>query len=775
MGESLGNNLNEPTARRTGPAGIGGWLIVLLLGIWASSAARLAIGITALIPILRVPGAFTHRPPAAILPAATSVFVGLVGAVAGYLLARKKTKGPVLAKILLLVECGYYGASLYAALHSAGPLTVSPLPSWARPAAYLLACILGLGYLFRSRRLVNTFYYKAPVIEAPPSDEPDPRIARIRPWHEVNPPVQLEAAAPSDPAAERQRPWQESDSPAAPAVAEITDPPIARDRPWHQSSPPRLPEQETIALPPPTRAEQLQQESQPLGAYPALQAYAIDPEPTRLEFRPAQRAEDPPPARRALDPSPSPEALDIHAQQEPEDVHPAPQAEEAQAEPASQDFYSVSQTPEPEPEPELEPEEIWHALRSAAHTPTPSPEEIHPAFRAHDVHPDPVQEEPWPAPLAEEQHTAPAAQDFHFVAQSHEAYNEPEATDHAIEEPTPAVGYHEIHPAFHAHDNHPELQHEEAWPPPLAEDQHPESASQEFASAPEAEEVHPEPQHEEAWPALHAEEQSPASLAQDFYAAWPVQETLPEPQPTNGHRPHWDFATEEPELEDLQPTLEDQFAMLKAQVLDGITVWLSAAAKNRAHAALLQEARDADDTETLSQKLLRQVNEICDHALAVHLGRFPTLPNTADADGSLAEELQKWATAQAALRLTRSLDVRAAMEVNGPFDKVVEDRGYLLAIVEKNASEDAFSRALEIADYNAYPSPDVACMLVLKAQRDMLEAEMWAQVVHLAGDPDFQHRFEEAGARAFRSSVQFWRAHLHRLREEHSPFRPVSV
>ncbi|HUB18621.1 MAG TPA: hypothetical protein VL990_08300, partial [Acidobacteriaceae bacterium] len=53
---------------------------------------------------------------------------------------------------------------------------------------------------------------------------------------------------------------------------------------------------------------------------------------------------------------------------------------------------------------------------------------------------------------------------------------------------------------------------------------------------------------------------------------------------------------------------------------------------------------------------------------------------------------------------------------------------------------------------------EIACLLIVNAQRDMFEADMWAHVASLAGDPDFLNGFPNIGTRVFRDSVDYWRA-----------------
>jgi hypothetical protein len=204
---------------------------------------------------------------------------------------------------------------------------------------------------------------------------------------------------------------------------------------------------------------------------------------------------------------------------------------------------------------------------------------------------------------------------------------------------------------------------------------------------------------------------------------------------------------EEPEV--------DELTELKARISDGLVRWMRDAEN------LFKGTGAVVDEEKIRARLLKQVDEICDHAWGVHVGMFATLPNTADSGGSLSRELQKWAIAQAALRLTRSLDIRAAMQVRGSFEAVAEDREYLLAIAQKNASEDGFGKnSATGAEYKGRSGPEIAYKLIINAQRDLSEARMWAEVASLAGDADFIVRFEDAGSKTFQESLQYWRERL---------------
>ncbi len=197
----------------------------------------------------------------------------------------------------------------------------------------------------------------------------------------------------------------------------------------------------------------------------------------------------------------------------------------------------------------------------------------------------------------------------------------------------------------------------------------------------------------------------------------------------------------------------DELTVLKARISDGLVRWMRDAENS------FKGTGAVVDEEKIRARLLKQVDEICDHAWAVHVGMFATLPNTPDSGGSLSKELQKWAVAQAALRLTRSLDIRAAMQVRGRFEEVAEDRDYLLAIAQKNASDDGFGKSSAM-EYKGRSAPEIAYKLIINAQRDLSEARMWAEVASLAGDADFIMRFEDAGSKTFQESLQYWRERL---------------
>ncbi len=192
--------LNDSTlSERHSPEGLGGWLILLLLEIWVNAAARLAAGISSLAVIFHVavPSAFA----AALTPfsSAVAVVAGLFGAVTGFFLARKSTRGPALAKALLSLDAGYYLLYLLVIAFRIGPVAAESLPLWLKPAALCLVSIVSLGYLLRSRRVANT--YSPRLLGPNPSEvfendeNSDVLRNRIFPWEEVRASQQPDPAA----------------------------------------------------------------------------------------------------------------------------------------------------------------------------------------------------------------------------------------------------------------------------------------------------------------------------------------------------------------------------------------------------------------------------------------------------------------------------------------------------------------------------------------------------------------------------------------------------
>ncbi len=702
--------IDSTESERNSPEGLGGWLILLLLEIWLNAAARLAAGIASLAVIFRVAVPSVFAAALAPFPSAVAVAAGLFGAVAGFFLARKSPRGTTLAKALLSLDAGYYLLSLLVIAFRTGPVAAESLPGWLKPAALCLASIVSLGYLLRSRRVKNTY---APRPQGPNPAEvfhdgqnSDVLRNRIFPWEEFR---------------SSETPIPAAQEPGAPALA-------ASDTATHELAEPAAHHSRIFRDEPvqPFSAEQAQDVHMP--SIPR-------PEPVRIEPRKEREVW---PTHRF-----TPERHDPatgHARLFHDEV-PGP-AQHVPPVQVQNNHLSIARKLAPQKVTPLMNEESWPPPQFAPVAPEPAHHQSRIFSRESML--GPAQLVPAPEDENTRHPSTPNPELRTIEPLAREAW--PAGT---FVPETPA-------PVSHNGDRHPV----NPWEPrPQVVPESPqipqEQIPREFVPRqPDVERLRtnePGPREPNGGQSEPRSLQTPAPHALQPDALQPG--TQPDPEVLH---------TPEPNPRELDT--------LKAQIATGVTAWLasttSGSGRPSAHAALLDEAGAPLTLEEARQKLLDQIDAICDQAWSVCIGQSPPLPTTADSAGSLPDELQKWAIAQAAFRLPRSLDIRAAMEVNGPFERVANDREYLMAIALKNSSEDAFGRKVDLAEYNSHPGPEIAYRLILRAQRDMFEADMWAHVADLAGDPDFRNRLSSRGSKAFQESREYWSGYASRLRED---------
>ena len=113
--------------------GVGGWLLLLVIKLWAGAAVRILVGIT--LP--------NH------LEALLNIGFGVLSGTAAFLLTSKNRKGVLLAKIFLIAEAAYYVLEL---------LPPTSVDNPFKTAGFFVASILYLIYLFRSKRVKNTYF-----------------------------------------------------------------------------------------------------------------------------------------------------------------------------------------------------------------------------------------------------------------------------------------------------------------------------------------------------------------------------------------------------------------------------------------------------------------------------------------------------------------------------------------------------------------------------------------------------------------------------------------
>jgi hypothetical protein len=174
--------------------------------------------------------------------------------------------------------------------------------------------------------------------------------------------------------------------------------------------------------------------------------------------------------------------------------------------------------------------------------------------------------------------------------------------------------------------------------------------------------------------------------------------------------------------------------------------------------AFLKETGGTAALEALQSKLRSQVSSICDHADAVRHSAEGRIPEARNPDGSLRVEVQNWAMALAGLKLTRSLDIEAAFEVNAPFEQLIHDRDFLIALVKKNEGDDGFGKGIVLTEYIDKSAPEMAYTLLLQKQFDRFEAELWLFVCLKAGNAEAGARFSKVADVTLRSSIAHWRA-----------------
>lgn len=116
------------------PAGVGGWLLILVIKMWVGMVVRGLGGIAdsdTLVVLL------------------LNLSLAALAGVGAYLLGRKNAKGVLIAKIYLALEAVYYLAALVAPAQGSNQFKMT---------GFFVASILYLLYMFRSKRVKNTYF-----------------------------------------------------------------------------------------------------------------------------------------------------------------------------------------------------------------------------------------------------------------------------------------------------------------------------------------------------------------------------------------------------------------------------------------------------------------------------------------------------------------------------------------------------------------------------------------------------------------------------------------
>jgi hypothetical protein len=113
--------------------GLGGWLLLLVIKLWLGAAGRILVGVTL----------SNHG------EALLNVGFGVLSLAAALLLTIKNRNGVLLAKIFLAADAAYYVLEL---------LPPTSVDNPFKTAGFCVASIFYFIYLFRSKRVKNTYF-----------------------------------------------------------------------------------------------------------------------------------------------------------------------------------------------------------------------------------------------------------------------------------------------------------------------------------------------------------------------------------------------------------------------------------------------------------------------------------------------------------------------------------------------------------------------------------------------------------------------------------------
>jgi hypothetical protein len=157
------------------------------------------------------------------------------------------------------------------------------------------------------------------------------------------------------------------------------------------------------------------------------------------------------------------------------------------------------------------------------------------------------------------------------------------------------------------------------------------------------------------------------------------------------------------------------------------------------------------DWESYRTNLLSQIESVCNDAYEVHV---------AHPEKTLMRRCQLLGLGLSGLKLMRAVDINTAIDVKKSpnWDK---DRDYLLAVIKKNEGADGTPTGkLDSASYQSDSGTQMGYRLLIQAQQDTFEAEMWAYVVYYTGDANAISWFEAGPERVRGVSVEYWQNFL---------------
>lgn len=143
------------------PVGVGGWLLLLIVKLGYGACLRVVGGFSQVSAAMGMTNRSGGVVAVAMTLAVGSISFGLLDGVAAFLLKAENPKGLLFAKIALMLDVVYYLLALGGTLTGIASLCDSS-PRWFRPIGFLVASLIWLAYLKRSRRVANTFFKPLP-------------------------------------------------------------------------------------------------------------------------------------------------------------------------------------------------------------------------------------------------------------------------------------------------------------------------------------------------------------------------------------------------------------------------------------------------------------------------------------------------------------------------------------------------------------------------------------------------------------------------------------
>jgi hypothetical protein len=232
----------------------------------------------------------------------------------------------------------------------------------------------------------------------------------------------------------------------------------------------------------------------------------------------------------------------------------------------------------------------------------------------------------------------------------------------------------------------------------------------------------------------------------------------PEPQESNAEDVHQTRQPDIPARKD--PSTQKEFEEFKATLASRVNGHLREmlANPNDRTEEYVKQLKGRGDAaiENICRHHVSAVMSTCDQAYLLHLSPSPTnLSGATNSNGSFSKDLHDLFVTASTRVVIRAYDIRLAMHVYKPYEQLIEDKDYLLAIVRKNAGDPGMGIwKMDMEEYWGRSGPEISYMLTVQHNKDHFEAEVWAFAAYcVAGSVP---SFEEAINTACDKSKEYW-------------------